>query len=664
MAGPRPRCWGAPAWLPLGLLALLLQGTGGPNPQTCGLRPLASDYAGMRIVGGADALPGAWPWLVSIQIPAREGTRHSCGGSLVSPRWVLTAAHCFKAKGRMLPQWRIVAGVTELSHLTDLAQTRGVQRAVLHPAYDPRREANDIALIRLDRPVAFNDLAQPACLPSAHMAVATFAPCYVSGWGVTDEKSQKPSDILQEAQVHLIDLDTCNGSRWYNGAITATQLCAGHEEGGIDSCQGDSGGPLMCRDELTDRYYVVGVTSWGRGCARERQPGIYTSTQRFLQWILEQTGALEVEEDEDKPAPHPLPAAPAKTPVLPPPVTAPALAAPHGPKPPFAFPEPVYIPPEPADTPGPPHLPPELQFMPPELPHPAPEPADLPGPPHLPPELQFMPPELPHVAPEPAGTPKRPHVPLNPPCVSGSAVGAVCPGKMGLVALLLLLVLAGLGLGSDYPCGADCGTRPLAASYGNTRVVGGHDSMPGAWPWIVSIQALSTTGYVHFCGGSLIHPSWVVTAAHCFKSKSLFGRRAVIGATQLSRLGPQVQVRNYRQVVPHENYRRQGQLNDIALLELDEPVQCSEYIQLACVPDRTVDLTKLTNCWVSGWGYMKEKSGITADILQEAQVHYIDYVTCNSSTWYRGNIHSNNICAGHKKGGIDSCQNHMGAMRH
>ncbi|XP_059581563.1 acrosin-like [Alligator mississippiensis] len=231
---------------------------------------------------------------------------------------------------------------------------------------------------------------------------------------------------------------------------------------------------------------------------------------------------------------------------------------------------------------------------------------------------------------------------------------------MGLVALLLLLVLAGLGLGSDYPCGADCGTRPLAASYGNTRVVGGHDSMPGAWPWIVSIQALSTTGYVHFCGGSLIHPSWVVTAAHCFKSKSLFGRRAVIGATQLSRLGPQVQVRNYRQVVPHENYRRQGQLNDIALLELDEPVQCSEYIQLACVPDRTVDLTKLTNCWVSGWGYMKEKSGITADILQEAQVHYIDYVTCNSSTWYRGNIHSNNICAGHKKGGIDSCQGDSG----
>lgn len=93
---------------------------------------------------------------------------------------------------RMLPQWRIVAGVTELSHLTDLAQTRGVQRAVLHPAYDPRREANDIALIRLDRPVAFNDLAQPACLPSAHMAVATFAPCYVSGWGVTDEKSEAP----------------------------------------------------------------------------------------------------------------------------------------------------------------------------------------------------------------------------------------------------------------------------------------------------------------------------------------------------------------------------------------------------------------------------------------------------------------------------------------
>ncbi|XP_025051595.1 acrosin-like [Alligator sinensis] len=192
------------------------------------------------------------------------------------------------------------------------------------------------------------------------------------------------------------------------------------------------------------------------------------------------------------------------------------------------------------------------------------------------------------------------------------------------------------------------------------RIVGGHDSMPGSWPWIVSIQVRTKTGYEHFCGGSLIHPSWVLTAAHCFKTKKMFGLRGVIGATQLSRLGPQAQVRNYRQVVPHENYQRQGQLNDIALLELDQPVQCSEYIQLACVPDRTVDLTKLTNCWVSGWGYMKEEVEVVPDILQEAQVHYIDYATCNGSGWYEGQVNRNTICAGHKKGGIDTCQGDSG----
>ncbi|GAB0175364.1 acrosin-like [Grus japonensis] len=132
--------------------------------------------------------------------------------------------------------------------------------------------------------------------------------------------------------------------------------------------------------------------------------------------------------------------------------------------------------------------------------------------------------------------------------------------------------------------------------------------------------------------------------------------RVVIGATQLTRLGPEVQVRNIKRLLVHERYSNITQRNDIALLELDQPVQCSDYIQLACVPDASLRVSELTTCYVSGWGSTKARSGLSTDILQEAKVHLIDINLCNSSRWYRGAIHTHNLCAGYPQGGIDTCQ--------
>lgn len=179
-----------------------------------------------------------------------------------------------------------MAGANQLSELGPETQVRKFKKLYMHEQYDPETEKNDVALIEMDKPIAFNDYTQPACFPDSSMDVPKMLPCHVSGWGVMEEGSNEAADILQEAKVNMIPVSRCNSSQWYNGAIGKYNLCAGYEKGGVDSCQGDSGGPLMCKDTDSSVYYVVGVTSWGRGCAQAQSPGVYSSTQFFRSWIV------------------------------------------------------------------------------------------------------------------------------------------------------------------------------------------------------------------------------------------------------------------------------------------------------------------------------------------------------------------------------------------
>ncbi|NXY52323.1 ACRO protein, partial [Ceuthmochares aereus] len=160
-------------------------------------------------------------------------------------------------------------------------QVRNIRRLLVHEHYDNISQRNDIALLELDHPVQCSNYVQLACVPDASLRVSKLTTCYVSGWGATTARSAKSADVLQEAQVRLIDVNLCNSTGWYRGAIHSHNLCAGYPEGGIDTCQGDSGGPLVCKDNGGEYFWLVGLTSWGRGCARARQPGIYTSTQHF-----------------------------------------------------------------------------------------------------------------------------------------------------------------------------------------------------------------------------------------------------------------------------------------------------------------------------------------------------------------------------------------------
>ncbi|KAJ1162443.1 hypothetical protein NDU88_002911 [Pleurodeles waltl] len=257
-----------------------------PDTRDCGLRPMEEEEYSPYFEGGRDSSPGSWPWLVSIQAPTRDEFYHLCGGSLLNKDWVLTAAHCFKGEEQFMYHWRLVLGANHLSTLGTEVEVRGPAKIVIHENYDKTTETNDIALVRLKISVAFSSYIQPACIPKRHMDVLAMTHCIVSGWGVMKSNVHNKADAMEEALVDFIPYEICNGATWYDGVLARHQLCAGNEKGQIPICQGDGGGPLMCLDSESRIFFVIGVTSWGKGCTKPWKPGVYSSTQFFKDWIV------------------------------------------------------------------------------------------------------------------------------------------------------------------------------------------------------------------------------------------------------------------------------------------------------------------------------------------------------------------------------------------
>ncbi len=228
---------------------------------------------GQKVVGGTDAEVGEFPYIVSLQ----GSWGHFCGGSLIASDWVLTAAHC--VRGGSIA--KIVVG---LHNQKDLNGTESFKPAkvIAHSGYSSSTLDYDFALIQLDghssfKPIALNDV-------TIEIPEGSNIESVTSGWGYTKEGGWNLSQVLQKVTVPLVNQETCNQA--YRNGVTDRMICAGFPEGGKDACQGDSGGPLIVKEDNGD-HVLVGVVSWGEGCARPNKFGVYSRVSSVIDWIAE-----------------------------------------------------------------------------------------------------------------------------------------------------------------------------------------------------------------------------------------------------------------------------------------------------------------------------------------------------------------------------------------
>ncbi|RWX25592.1 trypsin-like serine protease [Rhizobium leguminosarum] len=268
-----------------------------------------TDFAGEdggRVIGGQAAKKGEWPWQVKILAPDPEQRGRfggHCGGSLIAPRWILTAAHCVTS-GRSGKQdlfardLLIVEGKSKIDKViaVDGPDKPGlaVEDVIIHEDFDRKVFANDIALIKLSEPAK----SKPAILASASddEVEAAGHPAVVTGWGYTkadhgwDDK-YLPTE-LQEVELPIVPREDCRAayrdSSMRMNPIDERNVCAGYAEGGKDACQGDSGGPLVAQ-RPDKRWIQLGIVSWGAGCAEAEHYGVYTRVAAFRDWIAAKT---------------------------------------------------------------------------------------------------------------------------------------------------------------------------------------------------------------------------------------------------------------------------------------------------------------------------------------------------------------------------------------
>ncbi|NXY88678.1 UROK protein, partial [Alcedo cyanopectus] len=255
----------------------------------CGQRSISKYF---KIVGGTQAEIESQPWTASIFHTVRGKDAFLCGGSLIDPCWVLTAAHCFNTPSKKPINkyaYKVFLGKSLLNVTDNKEQEFLLDEIITHPEFtdDTGGNENDIALIRIKTTsgqcAVESKYVRTVCLPEKDLNLQDNTRCEIAGYGRQDYYDLYYAQRLMSASVHLISQTKCKYEYYDNIRVTDNMVCAGDPTWMTDACKGDSGGPMVC--EHKGRMTLYGIVSWGEGCAKENKPGVYTRVTRYLNWI-------------------------------------------------------------------------------------------------------------------------------------------------------------------------------------------------------------------------------------------------------------------------------------------------------------------------------------------------------------------------------------------
>ncbi|KAK3579478.1 hypothetical protein CHS0354_028289 [Potamilus streckersoni] len=198
------------------------------NSVKCGhpvIRPIESNF---RVVGGREAIPHSWPWMVSLRLHET----HTCGGTIIHPQWVLTAGHCFE-RNRVPSDWSVAAGKHLKTKSESSVQVLQFEKIIVHSGYNYITSDNDIALVKVNSSFTINSLVDFICPPTKPPTVGDT--CFVTGWGFTEDTCC--ADVLKQAALPIMNNSLCNRQDFLYNQVTENMLCAGYLEGGHDACE-------------------------------------------------------------------------------------------------------------------------------------------------------------------------------------------------------------------------------------------------------------------------------------------------------------------------------------------------------------------------------------------------------------------------------------------